>query len=422
MFALVDVNSFYASCEKVFRPDLTHKPIIVLSNNDGCVIARSHEAKKLGIKMGQPYFKLDKKFIAKHDIQVFSSNYALYADMSMRVMDTLESLVPNIEVYSIDEAFCDLSGMSQLTELEALGFNIKRTIRHYTHLDVGVGIAPTKTLAKLANYAAKHWVKTGGVVDLSSPERQQKLLALTPVNEVWGIGRRLAEQLKKLNIITALDLAQLPPKQARKQFSVIVERTVRELNGEPCLELENVFEAKKQIICSRSFGEKVTTLPIMREAICNYTVRAAEKLRQDKQFCKHLTVFIKTSPFSPNQPYYSNYSSKQITATNDTRILLATAQELLEKIWLEGKQYLKAGVILNDFCDNEINQYELFSPDKCKISSQKLMSAVDEINQTNPGKLFFAAQGVKGQWHMKQEHLSPAYTTRIKQIPKAKVI
>lgn len=421
MFAHVDVNSFYASCEKVFRPDLKNAPIIVLSNNDGCVIARSQEAKKLGIKMGLPYFQLNKNFIKENNIHIFSSNYALYADMSQRVMDTIESLVPNIEIYSIDEAFCDVSSLAKPYSLSSIGQEIKETVKNHTHLTVGIGIAPTKTLAKLANYAAKTWVKTGGIVDLSDKNRQIKLMSITPIHEVWGIGLALSKRLNELNIKTALDLANMQPNEAKDKFSVVLERTVRELNGESCLALEDTTEPRKQIICSRSFGKKVTEYEIMREAISNYTSRAAEKLRADKKYCKHLTVFIKTSPFAKEQLHYSNYSSEYFSPTNDTRQLLNIAEKILKQIWLDGMHYLKAGIILNDCCDAEINQFDLFQDQHNKNRNEKLMSIIDTINKAHRGSLFFASQGTKGQWHMKQERLSPAYTTRITDIANVKI-
>ena len=421
MFALVDVNAFYASCEKVFRPDLENKPIIVLSNNDGCVIARNDEAKELGIKMGQPYFTLSPEFISQYAIQVFSSNYALYADMSHRVMETLATLAPNIEIYSIDEAFCQLSYSEQQLSLAWQGKIIRDTIQQHNHLTVGVGIGPTKTLAKLANYAAKKWRKTEGVVVLSERNRQRKLMAITPVAEVWGIGRQLTRQLNMMNIHTAMDLAQLSPYQARKKFNVIVERTVRELNGESCLSLEEVSEPRKQIVCSRSFGEKVTEFIVMQEAICNYTARAAEKLRADGQYCQHITVFIRSSPFTPNTPYYSNYASEILAATNDTRQLLTAAQKILKRIWLEDRIYQKAGIILNDFHHHKLKQFDLFLDHKKQIKNETLMKTIDQINQSNMGKIFFASQGVKGQWHMKQQFLSPAYTTQVKDLAKVKI-
>ncbi len=252
MFALADVNSFYASCETVFRPDLRRTPVVVLSNNDGCVIARSAEAKRLGIKMGVPYFKM-RELCRRHRITVFSSNYALYADMSHRVMFILEEMAPAVEIYSIDEAFMNLAGVDRCVDLTAFGHSVKRRVHQWTNLHVGIGIAPTKTLAKLANHAAKTWHKIDGVVVLSARERQRKLMALVPVNEVWGVGRRIGKALNALGINTALQLADSHSAFIRKHFNVVLERTVRELRGESCLALEEFAPVKQQIVNSRSF-------------------------------------------------------------------------------------------------------------------------------------------------------------------------
>lgn len=253
MFALVDVNSFYASCEAVFRPDLWARPVVVLSNNDGCVIARNAQAKAIGVSMAAPYFK-QKALFERHNVAVFSSNYALYADMSHRVMSILEEMAPATEIYSIDEAFLDVRGIASYQSLESFGQQIQQRIRQEAHLQVGVGIGRTKTLAKLANYAAKRWKSTGGVLDISSPARQHNALAHIPVEEVWGVGRRLSKQLRAMDINTARDLAECPAWLIRKHFSVVLERTVRELRGESCLAIEEFVPAKQQIICSRSFG------------------------------------------------------------------------------------------------------------------------------------------------------------------------
>lgn len=275
MFALVDVNSFYASCESAFRPDLKGKPVVVLSNNDGCVIASSAEAKALGVNMGAPYFK-QKDLFRRYGVFCFSSNYELYADMSSRVMSILEELSPRVEMYSIDEAFCDLTGVRNCRDLTDFGREIRATILQKTRLKVGVGIAQTKTLAKLANHAAKKWQEqTGGVVDLSNIERQRKLMTALPVDEVWGVGRRISKKLDAMGIKTICDLADTDIRFIRKHFNVVLERTVRELRGEPCLELEEFAPVKQEIICSRSFGEKLTDYNAMREAICTYASRAS---------------------------------------------------------------------------------------------------------------------------------------------------
>ena len=417
MFALVDVNAFYASCETIFRPDLRGKPVVVLSNNDGCVIARSAEAKALNIRMGEPYFKLTQQSYPQK-IAVFSSNYALYADMSHRVMTLLEEMAPHVEIYSIDEAFLNLTGMAACCSLEHYGQQVRQRIKNEAHLTVGVGIAPTKTLAKLANYAAKKWVKTAGVVDLSSPQRQKKLLPLVPVEEVWGIGRRLSKKLAQLGIYTAADLAQQDTQFIRKSFSVIVERTVRELRGEPCLALEEFAPVKQQILCSRSFSQRITDYVQMREAVCNYAVRAAEKLRGEKQYCRQVGVFIRTSPHAVGEVYYANQLTGQLlTPSQDTRDIVRLALYLLDQIWREGPRYMKAGIILGDFFQHGVAQLNLFDPRAPYANSDALMQVVDGINQRGKGTIWFAGQGIQKPWAMKREKLSPAYTTRYQDLP-----
>jgi DNA polymerase V len=412
IFALVDCNNFYASCEKLFRPDLADTPVVVLSNNDGCVVARSKEAKALGIKMGIPIFKIQAQ-IRQHGIQVFSSNYSLYADMSDRVMRTLEDMAPKVEIYSIDEAFLDLTGMQSAISLVDFGQQVKHTIDRWIGIAVCVGIAPTKTLAKLANHAAKKYPATQGVVDLTDRNRQRKLLALTPVEDIWGVGRRLSVRLQAMGIDTALDLANTSPKLIRQQFSVVLERTVRELNGESCIALEQIPATKKQIICSRSFGARVTSLVQMRQAVCQHATRAAEKLRKERQQAKLLSVFIRTSPYQNNTPQYSNALSAELPRpSNDTRDLIQLSIRLLDQLWRDGYDYAKAGVVLSDFYDIGTYQVGLFDQPSGHANSRQLMHVVDEINHSGRGKVFFARQGIKKDWAMKREHLSPAYTTR----------
>jgi DNA polymerase V len=412
IFALVDCNNFYASCEKLFRPDLADTPVVVLSNNDGCVVARSKEAKALGIKMGIPIFKIQAQ-IRQHGIQVFSSNYSLYADMSDRVMRTLEDMAPKVEIYSIDEAFLDLTGIQSAISLVDFGQQVKHTIDRWIGIAVCVGIAPTKTLAKLANHAAKKYPATQGVADLTDRNRQRKLLALTPVEDIWGVGRRLSVRLQAMGIDTALDLANTSPKLIRQQFSVVLERTVRELNGESCIALEQIPATKKQIICSRSFGARVTSLVQMRQAVCQHATRAAEKLRKERQQAKLLSVFIRTSPYQNNTPQYSNALSAELPRpSNDTRDLIQLSIRLLDQLWRDGYDYAKAGVVLSDFYDIGTYQVGLFDQPSGHANSRQLMHVVDEINHSGRGKVFFARQGIKKDWAMKREHLSPAYTTR----------
>jgi len=420
VFALVDCNNFYASCEKLFRPDLKDTPVVVLSNNDGCVVARSREAKLLGIKMGVPVFQI-KAEMQRHGILAFSSNYALYADLSSRVMRTLEEMAPRVEVYSIDEAFLDLTGIESAISLVEFGQQVRERIGHWIGITVCVGIAPTKTLAKLANHAAKKYPATQGVVDLTNPDRQRRLLALVPVDDVWGVGRRLSKRLNALGITTALDLANASPRAIRDQFSVVLERTVRELNGESCIKLEEIPPTKKQIVCSRSFGVKVTHYELLREAVCEYATRATEKLRKEQQQAKVLTVFIRTSPFKDNEPQYSNSASGELLIPScDTRDFIELANHLLKRIWKDGFRYAKAGVMLSDFYDPGMFQPGLFDDVSTRSNSQHLMSVLDTINQSGAGKVFFAGQGTKKDWSMKREHLSPAYTTRWDQLPRVK--
>ncbi|UDR03562.1 Y-family DNA polymerase [Citrobacter freundii] len=422
MFALVDVNSFYASCETAFRPDLKGRPVVVLSNNDGCVIARNAEAKRAGVKMGDPYFK-QKDLFRRYGVVCFSSNYELYADMSSRVMSTLEAMSPRCEIYSIDEAFCDLTGVRNCRVLQEFGQELKDAVYQNTGLAVGVGIAQTKTLAKLANHAAKKWQRqTGGVVDLSNLDRQRKLMAALPVEEVWGVGRRISKKLEAMGIKTVLDLADTDIRFIRKHFNVVLERTVRELRGEPCLELEEFAPVKQEIVCSRSFGERITDYDAMRQAICSYASRAAEKLRGEHQYCRFISTFVKTSPFALNEPYYGNSASvKLLTPTQDSRDIIAAATRSLDAIWKDGHRYQKAGVMLGDFFSQGIAQLNLFDDNAPRRGSEKLMEVLDHLNaKEGKGALYFAGQGIQQQWAMKREMLSPRYTTRYEDLLQVK--
>ncbi|TCC01084.1 translesion error-prone DNA polymerase V subunit UmuC [Kosakonia quasisacchari] len=420
MFALVDVNNFYASCETLFRPDLQGKPVVVVSNNDGCIISRSREAKNLGIDMAAPYFKI-KDELHRQRVTVFSSNYALYADLSNRVMSTLSEITPSVELYSIDEAFIDLSGVSNCISLEAFGHQIRNQILKNTGLTTGVGIAPTKTLAKVANYAAKRWASAGGVVDMSSRERQRKLLFHVPIHEVWGVGRRISKKLALMGIENALQLADSSTWVIRKHFNVVLERTVRELRGESCLAFDEFPPTKQQIICSRSFGKRITQYSDMHQAICAYAERAAEKLRAEHQFCRFISVFIRTSPHADNRIYYGNQASVTLmTPTNDTRDIIRAATSSLEQIWREGHRYMKAGVMLSDFFSSGVAQLNLFDENRPHANSALLMETIDRLNTSGKGSVWFAGQGIEKNWAMKREMLSPAYTTRYSDLPVVK--
>ncbi|EGS9018070.1 Y-family DNA polymerase [Salmonella enterica] len=421
MFALADVNSFYASCEKVFRPDIRNKPVVVLSNNDGCVIARSKEAKQLGIKMGVPWFQLK---TAEFPVPVvaFSSNYELYASMSNRVMAHIEELAPRVEQYSIDEMFLDIRGIDSCVDFEDFGRQLREHVRSGTGLTIGVGMGPTKTLAKSAQWASKEWRQFGGVFALTSgnPKRTEKLLSLQPVDEIWGVGRRISKKLSTMGITTALQLARANPTFIRKNFNVVLERTVRELNGESCISLEEAPPPKQQIVCSRSFGERVTTYEAMRQAVCQYAERAAEKLRGERQFCRHIAVFVKTSPFAVKEPYYGNVTSEKLmTPTQDTRDIIAAAVKALDRIWVNGHRYAKAGCMLNDFTPTGVSQLNLFDDIQPRSNSNQLMKVLDGFNHSGLGKVWFAGRGIAPEWQMKRELLSPAYTTRWAELPVA---
>ncbi|EPS4527360.1 Y-family DNA polymerase [Citrobacter koseri] len=423
MYALADVNSFYASCEKVFRPDLLGKPVVVLSNNDGCVIACSKEARALGIKMGVPWFQL-KAISFPEPIVTFSSNYELYASMSNRVMAHLEELAPRVEQYSIDEMFLDIHGIDGCINFEDFGRQLRGHVLNGTGLTIGVGMGPTKTLAKSAQWASKEWPQFGGVLALTSvnPKRTEKRLSMQPVEEIWGVGRRISKKLNTYGITTALQLARMHPAFVRKNFTVVLERTVRELNGEACISLEEAPPAKQQIVCSRSFGERITTYDSLRQAVCQYAERAAEKLRGERQYCRHIAVFIRTSPFAVKETYYGNVASeKLLLPTRDTRDIINAAVKALDRIFLKGHRYAKAGVMLNDFTPSGISQLNLFDEEQPQLNSDKLMNVMDGINHSGLGNVWFAGRGIAPEWQMKREMLSPSYTTKWSDLPRASI-
>lgn len=424
MFGLADVNSFYASCEALFRPDLRGKPVVVLSNNDGCVIARSAGAKKLGIKMGAPWFQIKNQDFAER-VHVFSSNYALYHSMSQRVMTALEEITPRVEQYSIDEMFLDLTGIDFCEDFEHFGRRLRAHVLATTGLTVGVGMGPTKTLAKSAQWASKEWPQFRGVLALTpgNPKRTATLLANQPVEEIWGVGRRIGKRLNLMGIENALQLSRAHPALIRKNFSVVLERTVRELNGESCIPLEEFVPAKQQIVCSRSFGERITAKVQMQQALCQYATRAAEKLRKERQFCRRISVFIRTSPHAQGEIFYGNSAGESLTIpTQDTRDIIEVAMRSLDRIWLEGRRYMKAGIMLDDFTPNGVSQLNLFDENKPRANSVQLMKVLDGINQSGLGNVWFAGQGVNTEWKMKRDMLSPAWTTRWSDIPVARVM
>jgi DNA polymerase V len=413
LLALVDCNNFYVSCERVFRPDLVGKPVAVLSNNDGCIVARSKEVKDLGIKMGVPVFQVQ-QLINQHQIKLFSSNYTLYADMSSRVMSTLESFAPTMEVYSIDEAFLDLTGVCHRNPT-AYGQHIRKAVVRATGIPVCVGLAPTKTLAKLANFAAKKWPQTKGVLDLSDPIRREKLMKLVPVGEVWGIGSKTTAKLNKLGIITVWDLACQSSQRIHQQFNVVVARTVMELNGIACMELEDITPNKQQIVCSRSFSRRLTTYDELSQALSEFCSRAAEKLRRQHSVTGCVSVFIRTSPFNPQEPHYERSATLKLTAaTQDTRTLITAANRLLAEIFRKGYDYQKCGVQLSHIQPAiTLGQTELFdfTDDNLPTENRLLMATLDQINRRFPKKLSIAATGTDKSWKPKTERISQRYTT-----------
>lgn len=415
-FGIVDCNNFYASCERLFEPSLVGKPVVVLSNNDGCIIARSNEAKALGISMGMAYFK-SKPLLKKHNVAVFSSNYALYGDLSHRVMDVLSRFAPRIEVYSIDEAFLDFQGFDHW-DLTTYGREICDTTQQWTGIPVSIGFGATKTLAKLANYVSKKSAGLNGVFDFSTCEDPQALLSGIAVGDVWGVGRRWAACLQQEGINTAYDLQQCDPGMIRKRFNVVLARTVQELRGVSCIDLEEVQADRQQVLCSRSFGIRVTEFSDMRHALTHFVTRAAEKLRKQGLQATVLSVHISTSPFDDNNEYYHNAStSRLVVPTDDTRELTGLAQHLLKGIYLSGHSYQRAGVMLSGLVPQQNQQQDLFDQNKGTKRSDALIEVLDSINsKMGNGKVCFAGEGFGGGWRMRQRLRSPRYTTRIKEL------
>ena len=413
VFALIDCNSFYASCERVFRPDLAKTPIVVLSNNDGCVIARSYDAKPY-IKMGEPYFQI-KDRLEPLGIVAFSSNYALYGDMSERVMSVIESLVPAVEVYSIDECFADLTGIGNVNEL---GRQLRHTLLQRTGIPVGVGIAHTKTLAKLANHTAKRLQShTGGVVNLCTEFQRHWVLRNTAVSEVWGIGRRMTAHLQGMGISTAMDLASADPWMLRKKFSVVIEKTARELAGTSCLELDEPDPPKQEICCSRMFGKRLTTVAPIKEAVATYMMRASEKLRAQHSYCRKVRVSIRTGMFNPDEAKYAKGVVVTLPyPTDDVRLLTKVAVDAVDSVFQPGFKYSKAEVMLLDLRQPGEFSDDLFARNQ-PVEATKVMAVLDQINQRwGRGTLRAASVPVNPAWSMRRDLMSQSYTTRLDQL------
>ncbi|KTD60822.1 Y-family DNA polymerase [Legionella shakespearei] len=419
MFALVDCNNFYASCERLFRPGLIDKPVLVLSNNDGCVIARSNEAKALGIKMGVPYFQI-KALCKQYGVHVFSSNYSFYGDMSRRVMSVIEEHWPEVEVYSIDEAFLDLTSLAT-SELDKFCISLQKIIFRYTGMTVSIGIGATKTLAKLANHIAKKELK----IPVFHIEKQDFWLSKIAVGDVWGIGRKWDKKLIQQGIYTAADLAAVDLLGKKSQFNVVLRRTVMELRGISCLGLEEP-EARKSIISSRSFGSMQTEYLFVSQAISSHCSRAWEKLRDQGLAANHLSIMIQTNRFRQDLPQYQqSIGFKLVSPTDDLRYLTRCAKFCLRKIFRPGFHYQKVGVYLGDLVEKKYLQLDLFNQrsDEERQQTEQLMSVFDSINKKfGRHTVRLAAEGHVRPWAMRIQMRSPSYTTEWSELPVVRVI
>lgn len=414
MFCLVDCNSFYASCEQVFRPDLRNKPVVVLSNNDCFIVARSAQAKAMGIGDLQTVFDI-KPWMQQHDVAIFSSNYPLYGDLSARIMETLRLFSSRVEIYSIDEMFLYLEDISNEL-MDDYGSQIKKTILQHTAMPVGVGIAPTKTLAKLANRAAKTIPKCKGVCVLDTAEKWDWMKKRTPVNKIWGISSRFSARLADLNIYTALELANADPKYIRRYFNVCVERIIEELNGHTCLSLEEIPAIKKQIYCTRSFANKTSQLQPILDAVSLYVARACEKLRAQQSLSASLQVLLYSASYESN--YYNSHQVIQLPyPCDDTRLISAIARTAIQYLFKSGITYMKAGVGLLDLSAKKHQQLDMFHPGQSAKTDQ-LMAVMDKINSSyGKNSIYVAAEGVQQKWSMRQAYRSPSYTSQWNELP-----
>ena len=411
--ALVDCNSFYVSCERLFNPKIQYKPVVVLSNNDGCVISRSKEAKLLGIKMGEPYFKV-KELIRKNKVYIFSSNYALYGDLSRRVMKVLKTFSPNVEIYSIDEAFIDLSFLDE-EEVEKYGKEIRAKVLKWTGIPTSVGISSTKTLSKVANHLAKK-EKTGVMYLYKNIDEKLKNF---PISDVWGVGKQLTKFYIKNGINNAYQLKSKPNTWVKKSTNVLGSRTAMELSGISCIGLEIKEEKRKNCCVSRSFGKKVTDIQKLEEAITTYCLNAAEKIRADDQLCRRITVFIRTSPFNKNRKYYSNGQTIDLPIPTSNSIeLIKNAKQALKNIYKPNYYYQKAGIILSKLKSSDGNDVNLLTP-LLEKKSKKLMNAIDYTNMKyGRHAISIANAGISKGWKMRREHSSKIDTASFDYLPK----
>jgi DNA polymerase V len=416
IFALADCNNFYVSCERVFRPSLEGRPVVVHSNNDGCIIARSEEAKALGCVMGDPYH-LHRDTLTRHGVEVSSSNYALYGDMSRRVMDTLSTFTPEIELYSIDEAFLNLAGFERCG-LVAYARQIGATVRRHTGIPVSIGIGPTKTLAKVANHVAKAQPDTGGVYELTATD-VDRVLASLEVGEVWGVGPRWASWLEGQGLTTALDLKRADPKAIRRQMTVVGERLVHELNGRPCLPLELVAPPRKGITVSRSFGQTLTALQPIKEALVSFVGRAGEKLQRQGLMAGQVLVFVTTNRFAASRPFYANSATATLPYPTDfTPDLVEAATHLLETLYRPGYHYQTCGVMLLDLLPATQVQADLFDT-RDRARQERLVRALDVLNTDDGARMVRVGNhgGKRPTWGMRQALRSPRYTPNWRELP-----
>jgi DNA polymerase V len=413
--ALVDCNNFYVSCERLFQPKLEGKPVVVLSNNDGCVVSRSQEVKDLGLKMAVPWFQM-KDIAKRHGIIALSSNYTLYADISNRVMRLLSQYCPDQEIYSIDESFLNLTGMSSNSDsLTKYAQTIRGSIRQRVGIPVCIGIAPSKTLAKLANHVAKKQKQYHGVCDFNAMTVRMldNLLAKVDVGEVWGVGRRSTERLRQMGIATVLELKYSPAKRVRAEFGVVMERIVAELNGEACIGLDEITPPRQQIICSRSFGTSVSLLDDLEQSVIAYTTRAAEKLRGQRSLAGGIQVYIRTNPHKDADHQYQPAMLLPLSEpTDDTRLLCHAALNGLRQIYRSGYAYQKAGVMLTEIISAAARPRTLFEDVAAQQRSASLMTALDRINRRmGSGTLQLLGEGVRKGWAMRRGNVSQRYTT-----------
>jgi DNA polymerase V len=412
VFALVDCNNFYVSCERIFNPKLNGRAIIVLSNNDGCVVARSNEAKRLGIKMGVAAFEIA-GLLKKNNVIAMSSNYTLYADMSGRVMEVLSDFTPEMEVYSIDEAFLNLAGINR--PLGDYACRMRQTVKKWTGMPVSIGIGSTKTLAKIANHIAKRSMQADGVFDLTGAANVGEILAQVPVEKVWGVGIRTTIKLKRAGIETAFDLSKADAGWIRNCFGVVGVRTVYELGGVCCYQLENNPPAQKSIIVSRMFGEPVEDVERLKEAAATYAARAGERLREQKLAARAMSVFVNTSRFIKNS-YFNSQTIEFAVSTNDTTELIRAANSCVEKLYRQGCQFKKCGVILIGLVPEDRIQRGLFGNGE-REKSGRLMRAIDAINAKVSTPVRWAAEGIGQPWQAKFKRRSKRYTTRWDELP-----